>query len=35
LFKSVGYLETGVKKDWNFYKNEFHDEIMVQKTLHV
>lgn len=34
LFKSVGYLETGVKKDWNFYKNEFHDEIMVQKTLH-
>lgn len=35
LFKAAGYIETGVKKDWNYYENQFHDEIIVQKFLDV
>ena len=35
LFKVAGYIETGIKKDWNYYENEFHDEIMIQKFLDV
>ncbi len=35
LFKAQGYKEIGVKKDWNFYNNSYHDEVMVQKILDV
>jgi len=35
LFKSAGYVETAVKKDWSYYENQFHDEIIVQKLLNV
>ena len=35
LFISLGFIETGVKKDWNYYDNKFHDEIIFQKILDV
>ncbi len=35
LFKAAGYIETAVKKDWSYYENQFHDEIIVQKLLDV
>jgi diamine N-acetyltransferase len=35
LFKAAGYIETAVKKDWSYYENQFHDEIIVQKFLNV
>ena len=35
LFKAAGYIETAVKKDWSYYENQFHDEIIVQKLLNV
>jgi len=35
LFKAVGYVETAIKKDWSYYENQFHDEIIVQKFLNV
>jgi diamine N-acetyltransferase len=33
LFESVGYCEAGLKKNWNFYDNHFHDEYLYQKAL--
>ena len=35
LFKAVGYVETAIKKDWSYYENQFHDEIIFQKFLNV
>tara|TARA_B110000971_G_scaffold46492_1_gene46527 strand:+ start:988 stop:1500 length:513 start_codon:yes stop_codon:yes gene_type:complete len=35
LFKTAGYIETAVKKDWSYYENQFHDEIILQKLLNV
>ena len=31
LFQSMGYSVAGVKKQWNFSNNAYHDEVMVQK----
>ena len=31
LFQSMGYRVAGVMKQWNFSKNTYHDEVMVQK----
>jgi len=33
LFKKLGYLEIGVKKDWNFIKGQYIDEVLFQKIL--
>lgn len=33
LFCSVGYADIGLKKDWNFYGDTFHDEYIYQKML--
>jgi diamine N-acetyltransferase len=33
LFRSVGYIEIGLKKNWNFYGDTFHDETLYQKML--
>ena len=30
LFAAAGYLEIGIKKDWNFYQGCFHDELFYQ-----
>jgi len=35
LFEKLGYVMTGVKKEWNFYDHKFHDEILFQKINHV
>ncbi|MDG1763342.1 MAG: GNAT family protein [Flavobacteriaceae bacterium] len=33
LFLSLGYYEVGLKKNWNFYGDSFHDEYLYQKIL--
>jgi diamine N-acetyltransferase len=33
LFQSAGFNQSGLKKEWNFYQGEFHDEYLYQKTL--
>ena len=33
LFQSAGFSQSGLKKEWNFYQGEFHDEYLYQKTL--
>jgi len=33
LFKSLGYIKIGLKKDWNFYNNKFNSEFTFQKIL--
>ncbi len=30
LFTTFGFVEIGVKKDWNFTNNQFHDEAVFQ-----
>lgn len=30
LFKTFGFEKIGVKKDWNFTNNSFHDEVLLQ-----
>lgn len=35
LFRSVGYVQYGIKKDWNFYDNRYHNEVVFQKIVHV
>jgi diamine N-acetyltransferase len=30
LFTTFGFEEIGVKKDWNFTNNSFHDEVLLQ-----
>ena len=33
LFAGAGYVEIGIKKDWNFYQGCFHDELLYQIRL--
>ncbi|RZP12377.1 MAG: N-acetyltransferase [Flavobacteriales bacterium] len=33
LFKKLGYLEIGVKKDWNYVNGQYIDELLFQKIL--
>lgn len=33
LFQKANYRQIGVKKDWNFYNNKFHDELSYQKLF--
>jgi diamine N-acetyltransferase len=33
LFQSAGFSQSGLKKEWNFYQGEFHDEYLYQKVL--
>ena len=33
LFNRSGFKQVGLKKNWNFYHGEFHDEYLYQKTL--
>ena len=35
LFDALGYVRTAVKKEWNFYNNRYHDEVVFQKINHV
>ena len=35
LFQSAGYQQCGLKKDWNFYRNAYHDELIFQKIADV
>ena len=35
LFQSAGYRQCGRKKDWNFYRNAYHDELIFQKIADV
>lgn len=30
LFESAQFKVSGIKKDWNFYKGKFHDELFLQ-----
>ncbi len=30
LFENAKFKVSGVKKDWNYYKNKFHDELFLQ-----
>jgi diamine N-acetyltransferase len=30
LFTTFGFEKIGVKKDWNFTRNRFHDEALLQ-----
>ena len=32
-FESCGYKQVGLKKAWNFYLDEFHDEYLYQKIF--
>ena len=33
LFKNLGYVEIGIKKDWNYLDGEYIDEVLFQKIL--
>jgi diamine N-acetyltransferase len=33
LFTAAGYEAVGIKKDWNFYRGAYHDEVLYQKSL--
>ncbi|GAA0871613.1 GNAT family N-acetyltransferase [Gangjinia marincola] len=35
LFKSCGFKEIGIKKDWNFHQGVYHNELIVQHIHHV
>ncbi len=35
LFKAAGYEQCGLKKDWNYYNNDYHNEVVFQKITHV
>ena len=35
LFLNNGYRQVGIKKDWNFYNNKYHDEVVLQKITDV
>jgi len=30
LFEKIGFSKVGTKKDWNFYKGKFHNELLYQ-----
>ena len=33
LFKNLGYLEIGIKKEWNYFEGQYTDEVMFQKIF--
>ena len=33
LFRKLGYLEIGIKKDWNYINKKYTDEVLFQKIL--
>ena len=33
LFKKLGYIEIGIKKDWNYVNGQYIDEVLFQKIL--
>jgi len=33
LFKKLGYIEIGIKKDWNYVNGQYVDEVLFQKIL--
>ena len=33
LFKKLGYVEIGIKKDWNYLDGQYVDEVLFQKIL--
>ena len=33
LFKKLGYVEIGIKKDWNYLNGQYIDEVLFQKIL--
>ena len=33
LFKKLGYVEIGIKKDWNYLDGQYTDEVLFQKIL--
>ena len=33
LFRKLGYLEIGIKKDWNYIDGQYRDEVFLQKIL--
>ncbi|MCY3998937.1 MAG: GNAT family protein [Flavobacteriaceae bacterium] len=33
LFEKSNYKRISIKKDWNFYNNKFHDELLYQKLF--
>ncbi len=33
VFESCGYQQVGLKKAWNFYEDQFHDEYLYQKLV--
>ena len=35
LFKAAGYVQCGLKKDWNYHNNRYHNEVVFQKIAHV
>ena len=35
LFKAAGYEQCGLRKDWNYYNNGYHNEVVFQKITHV
>lgn len=35
LFKAAGYEQCGLRKDWNYYNNGYHNEVVFQKIAHV
>ncbi|MDA8657661.1 GNAT family protein [Flavobacteriaceae bacterium] len=34
VFEACGYQQVGLKKAWNFYEDQFHDEYLYQKLFH-
>jgi len=33
LFSAAGFQRVGVKKNWNYYDGQFHDEYLFQKEI--
>jgi diamine N-acetyltransferase len=33
VFEACGYIQVGLKKAWNFYEDQFHDEYLYQKLF--
>ena len=35
LFKKIGFEIVGLKKEWNYFNDAYHDEYLLQKIKHV
>ena len=35
LFTAAGYVQCGLKKEWNYYNHRYHNEVVFQKIAHV